>query len=686
MSIHNRLIRNQFLNLIDRKEGHAYRKISMLTPVLKPIGYKSSLTLIFLALVLGLSFVIGFFKIANYDIWWHMKTGELILKQGIPQTDPFSFTAFGNHWVTHEWLAEVIFYLLYQMGGLTVLILFKGAVSAAIAFLIFHFGMKNGASAPFSAAVSMLAVAAMSYMMYARPHAFSFLFLAIIAYVLFGSERSPRARIWQRWVIVPVVLWLWANMHAGFILGLGVYWVVVATEFIFPPVRGLAASERFMRSVVPASLATLLCLVNPNGIDIFTYPIMIAGNPVFKSTIGEWVSPVYIGKREWLALTILSLSSILGIVAAAAHLKRRPDISLIMIAVGVSAWLAVRNIQNFAIVLAPAILTLVPEWAAGRPKIKPYFARAITVGSLIWIIGIFLMIRDYQGTHNRLGLGIQRGLVPEGPARYLERIGFEGNIANILSDGGYLIWAGCPRWRVFVDGRLDVYGEELITEYRRLIEGSPDAPDKFERLKVGAAVLPMPPLMGAVRNLLSKDPRWALAYFDDYYIVFLNKQARTADSIGNLAFEKINPLQTGYGIADDTEPDSLLHEAERAIGFEPNSSLVNAIYAQALARKNEHVRAADYYKKALSIQPGRIEFYRTIGEMYLHANASDSASAWLFKALKVRPNDPWTYFDLGMLCARQSRFPEAESYFRQAVALDPNNPAQRMLERLNALK
>jgi hypothetical protein len=117
---------------------------------------------VFLSVLLFLSFIIAFFKITDSDVWWHLKTGEYILAHGIPSTDPFSFTAAGNHWVTHEWLAEVLFYLLYKLGGFTLLIAFKAAISAAIAYLIFRFGRQHSISAATASAIAMFAVSGMS--------------------------------------------------------------------------------------------------------------------------------------------------------------------------------------------------------------------------------------------------------------------------------------------------------------------------------------------------------------------------------------------------------------------------------------------------------------------------------------------------------------------------------------------
>src|ERR1700680_2866732 len=58
------------------------------------------------------------------DLWWHLRTGQLILENhAVFHADPYSFTRLGQPWVNHEWLSEVLLFGLYRVagfGGLTV--------------------------------------------------------------------------------------------------------------------------------------------------------------------------------------------------------------------------------------------------------------------------------------------------------------------------------------------------------------------------------------------------------------------------------------------------------------------------------------------------------------------------------------------------------------------------------------
>src|SRR5215207_2569602 len=77
-------------------------------------------------------FVIAATMGTQSDTWWLLRTGELILRTGhIPTTDIYSSTVRGGYWPNHEWLAEVLFYVCYALGGLPVLFLACAGLTTA---------------------------------------------------------------------------------------------------------------------------------------------------------------------------------------------------------------------------------------------------------------------------------------------------------------------------------------------------------------------------------------------------------------------------------------------------------------------------------------------------------------------------------------------------------------------------
>src|SRR3989344_8844483 len=72
--------------------------------------------------LLSLTFLIYFLKAKIFldpDFGWSLRLGELILKSGIPNKDPFSYTMPSYPYVDYEWLTHVTMAKLYSLSGYT---------------------------------------------------------------------------------------------------------------------------------------------------------------------------------------------------------------------------------------------------------------------------------------------------------------------------------------------------------------------------------------------------------------------------------------------------------------------------------------------------------------------------------------------------------------------------------------
>src|SRR5690606_40871579 len=90
-----------------------------------------------LAGVLGLAvavwgLLIGIAPLVDNSFLTHLATGRLILDQGIPTSDPYSFTAQGHPWVVQSWLASLLYGLAAELWGGTARRLLLGPPTTAI--------------------------------------------------------------------------------------------------------------------------------------------------------------------------------------------------------------------------------------------------------------------------------------------------------------------------------------------------------------------------------------------------------------------------------------------------------------------------------------------------------------------------------------------------------------------------
>jgi hypothetical protein len=89
-----------------------------------------------------IGWAVGIAKLGDNSFFWHLRTGRLILEQGIPHADPYSFTAHGATWVAQSWLAELSYGVVDRVGGGAGLRLFGAVLGATIAVLSFRLALR----------------------------------------------------------------------------------------------------------------------------------------------------------------------------------------------------------------------------------------------------------------------------------------------------------------------------------------------------------------------------------------------------------------------------------------------------------------------------------------------------------------------------------------------------------------
>src|SRR5208337_2141841 len=84
--------------------------------------------------------------------------------------------------------------------------------------------------------------------------------------------------------------------------------------------------------------------------------------------------------------------------------------------------------------------------------------------------------------------------------------------------GGYAIWKLYPEYRVFVDGRADLYGDDLLRQFETAVQLRTGWRDVLERWKVEAVLVPP---SCALAQVLLLDPDWRAAFRDSKAILLL---------------------------------------------------------------------------------------------------------------------------------------------------------------------
>ncbi|MEK9149078.1 MAG: hypothetical protein AAB267_03415, partial [Candidatus Desantisbacteria bacterium] len=171
-------------------------------------------------------------SIDDPDVFWHLKTGEWIWQhKTLPDKDPFSFTIAPSQYETaaratfilkQYWLAQLIMYGFYHLGGFYGIVAFRCLIYLLIGLMLYHWMGRKGVSRINRLLFLVPVVYFSVFWLGERPNNLSFLFAVIVVYLLEdlkNSSNSLNGLNRLKLVSLPLVMLLWANMHGGFILG-----------------------------------------------------------------------------------------------------------------------------------------------------------------------------------------------------------------------------------------------------------------------------------------------------------------------------------------------------------------------------------------------------------------------------------------------------------------------------------
>ncbi|HEV2014607.1 MAG TPA: hypothetical protein VGR77_12110 [Candidatus Dormibacteraeota bacterium] len=470
------------------------------------------------------------------DLWWHLANGRLILSSGsIPQVDVYSFSAAGQPWVMHEWLADLAMYLLYQHGGLPLLVvIFASAVTAAAACL-YLLMRQTGLAPTAAAALTLVGVLAGSTAWGARPQLLNALCCGLL---LLGLTRYRAGRLHA--VMLPPFIWLWANLHSGFLVG-----VIISLLFVFGEAfdawrsrPGAMPRRRLTALAWGIAGGAALSVVNPFGFQTILFPLGTMTSPLIQNNIQEWASPDF---HSMAGLMFEGILFLLLVGLATRRVKGRTSEWLLAFALLYLALASQRHVPLFVLGAAPlmgrcaqALLGLAAamlppvdhrpaaqaalRWAPARPAAPGLVLGAINLALLIVVAVGMVAYRALPNLQPGREAAAISAVLPVQATDALQALGGPLRVFNYYDYGGYLVWRLFPSGgRVFIDGRVEVYGSQVFSRYLQVSYLADSWPAVIAQAYPDAVILPSAhPLVGILR----RDPAWQVLSRDSVATVF----------------------------------------------------------------------------------------------------------------------------------------------------------------------
>jgi hypothetical protein len=531
--------------------------------------------------------------IASWDYWWQLRTGQLIVDAGsIPRQDPYSFTAPGARYVDIHWLFQLMLYGLYRVGGHAGVVFAKLGFILALLALLVPIGLRRDRAWLTAVGLAIMLMLCADRIL-PRPELPSFVLLGAVLLMLDRFRRRPDAWVYS---IVCIQL-VWTNMHGLFALGIAVCAMELAGELLDRWSEGRQPGGRARRLAAVTGLSILVAPVNPNGLQGALYPLMQldmigsvdarrlgATTVELQPSLGA-LSPFAL----WLAGTLVLFS--FGALAYNWRRLRFADL-LMWFAFLYLALAASRNLALFAIVAVPiAVRNANAALDARRPHPSGQRGGAV-LASVTASLVLLLFTADaasgrfYRrlGLVNEPGIGTMQSYFSIGAVDWIHEHRPKGPFAHNMADGALMIFFLYPSYRVMVDGRLEVYGAELLEQLRL------EAPEDVQRLDAryelgGVLVHHSKYESDRLLAWLSASPHWSLVFVDAVSTLYLRSE-QLAD--GRIHEIDVNDPDLFPGVDDRGRVQTEL----RARG--------QALFYQALGRT---ARARDVIEQARALYP-----------------------------------------------------------------------------------
>lgn len=515
----------------------------------------------------ALAFLLGCFPVADFDVWWHLRTGQLILEtHTVPRFDLFTYTNPTRPWIDVYWLYQVGMALLYRAGGASALVLLKATAGAGIVALSMG-GRRPGHRVWPWALAWLPGVLMVSGRLSERPEAASLLLLTAILVLLQRAPTAPRG-LW----LVPILQAVWVNCHGFFVLGPLVL-LAYGAEWLVERLRSpaLPAARPPARTFVAVVLLSLLaCLINPYGAKAFTLPfeqLHTLGNAaLYRAAIGElksagdFIAIAGIWNPYLLAYFAASLLGLVSFVLCARRGEVRLFRAMIFAAGVILAWQSTRNAALCGVIAALVTTWNLDDVLAARPLAEPAptkksRGRALAGGTtrspkdvttarrwpepnavLLAAVGALGLatvsgaLYSWSGEGRRVGMGERPRWFAHDACAFLARPDLPERVAAYnISQAAVCIAHGAPRHKQFMDPRLEVNTPETFERYLAAIRRLWNNDISWENAlgidygrpdEIPALLIERGPL-GRAAEILSHDARWRCVFADPLATVFV---------------------------------------------------------------------------------------------------------------------------------------------------------------------
>ena len=466
-------------------------------------------------ILLLMGFVNGCYSIHsiyNNDYYWHVSVGRWILEnKQIPYYDLFSWVGKQNNFtfISHEWLSDIIMYLLGEKIILLVLLI--------IVSLLFYFICKY---MKFDKKIDINNVIKLVYLFMiikilssieVRPLMFSLLLFNIFLILLYRLINNYDKKFFIGIVILQL---LWVNLHGGsssliplllfIMIGYGLF------EKLFNNKNCTFDNRTIKCLIILLVFVLIVSLINPYTYKIIIYPFINMLDNTMLSDIGEWHSIDFHGLLGIYYFIVLFIPFI-------SLFTNKKKIELIdLIVLFLFLFMSLRSVRfiQFYIFIGSYIVGKYLNIKLNL-KIKYKINEKVVLSFICICLFIMGIVQLSSGIKT---IGINYSYSEEAINKVIEY-----NPKRMLNDydnGGYLTYKLYDTdIDVFINSIYDIYSNNIIYDYNKLINGI-EFNETLEKYDFDLVIVPK---NNRMEYYIKNNNNYKLYYEDESAVIYIKK-------------------------------------------------------------------------------------------------------------------------------------------------------------------
>lgn len=396
--------------------------------------------------------LVGFLPIKDTDFGWHYRCGNELLKFGeLCLENNYSYYLPNYKWGYSSVMYDSTLALIYNFFGFNGLTILNVLLWIGIAYLFSKLLKQNvliNSFVVFGLFFSSWDVFNLGY----RPQIISILFilLTILFLAKFGQKEKSLSLLF-----LPVLFFVWVNIHLGFFLGL-----IILSFFTLQSFFEKKNVLLFSIVLVNSFGATLL---NPFTYKVYPELLRHFQTPLY-TLIAEWVRPAW-WTQAVVVVTFLVLLFLLY------RMKNKSIFvwGLLLLC----AYLGITAKRNIPLFYIASMYVLFIELRVNFDHMV-HIIKPLSIAIFVTILVFFLDQPTAALTFNTGNTDYCDSSLVKLPCSLVKKYkNLTGNIFSMYEWGGYLIWK-LPHSKVFVDGRTPAWkapnNESPYTTFLKIIQ------------------------------------------------------------------------------------------------------------------------------------------------------------------------------------------------------------------------